>query len=318
MKLKPACVVLSICMWTTRIAFGQDAPAQTPPASPQVTGGPGGPQSLPPPKFVPSEVNTGRGFSIEPFYWFASTEPTLRKGDLFRPATATTTGGNLDFSRVDQRPYGGTLSIPASKTTMVRITYFQAKSIDFLLSPAASTFFKAEANRNDLLFVDYRFSAIKASLDYLTYYWNVGRSELRLKTLWEMQRVGVTPNISIVPVLPDNSLGVPQQVANDYNIFLPTVGVGLEHTLGRHFRWEARGSGMTFGARKARLIDADASISVRFGKFELAGGGKFFSFKTSSNSEHVLRGTMFGPYVGLRYYWRKERPTAGTTAVPKR
>jgi hypothetical protein len=315
-KLNPTRVVLC-CLLAVSSAVAQDTAQPAPSATPQTTGLPTGPQTLPPPKYVPSEENTGRGFSIEPFYMMGNYQPSLHTGLKF--SSTTTNSGDLDYSKLNPRVYGALVSIPASKTSMIRISYFQGKAPDFVVATQPITLFKvADAQPGDGIAADHSFSAIKVSLDYLTYYWNVGKSELRLKTYWEVQRVGITNNVTVFPLLSDGTIGTPLPAGQDFNIILPTIGAGFEHTLGRHFRWEAKGTGMYFGSSRPYIGEADASVNFRYGRWEFSGGGKYFSFKTSSNADQYIKGSVFGPIVGIRYYWHKEKTTAGTAAAPTR
>jgi len=313
-KLNPACVVLCTCILLAPAAFAQDE-QQTPSQTSQTTVQRG---TLPPPKFMPSDVNTGRGFSIEPFFWMGKYDASLHTGDKF--SSTTTNSGDLDFNQTKPRIYGALISIPASKTSMVRVTYFQGKSSDFVLATQPITLFKvADAATGDPIAADLRISSIKVSFDYLTYYWTLGNSELRLKTLWEFQRVGASTDVTVFPLLSDGTFDTPRPAGHDFNIFLPTLGIGFEHTIGRHFRWEAKASGMYFGSSHSRILDSDATVNFRYGRFEFSGGGKLYNFKSSSNDDQFIKGNAFGPFVGIRYYWKKERPTtAGTAAAPTR
>ena len=40
--------------------------------------------------------------------------------------------------------------------------------------------------------------------------------------------------------------------------------------------------------------------------FELLAGGKYFHYKTSPQGEQYIKGTIYGPTVSLRYYFKKQ------------
>jgi len=303
-----ACLVATVSAWAQEPAPQEPAPQQP---APQDTQAAKPSASIPPPKEVPSEVNTGRGYSIEPIYWGARLNTSLREGTQF---TSTTTSGDLDIPYSKPRVYGGIVGIPVSKTSMVRISYFQMPTqAGAVFAPQDLTLFETgNALKDDLVLTSTRVSNLKVSFDYLTYFFKRGNTEFRVKTLWEMQRVGITTDVTILSPQTDGSI-LPTASGHDFNIIYPTLGLGLEHTVSRHFRWEAKGSGMTFGGKRAAIGDGDVSVAFRFGRFEILGGGRFFYFRTSHNYLHFASGTMFGPYAGVRFYFRKERPTAQTT-----
>jgi hypothetical protein len=321
-KLNPACIALCFCLLPAIQNIQAQDQNQQPRAEEQQSPEPQPPTvtqsspTVPPPKFVPSEVNTGRGWSIEPMYWYNSVQPALRTGEKFASAPRS---GDLDYSNLRPTTYGVLVSIPAAKTSMVRVSYFRMrKENDSTILNQDSNFFKIDADAGDPVLLQYAFSNLKASFDYLTYFWNVGKSELRLKTLWEIQWAGVTSDMTILSVDPSSGLATPKPTGHDFVIILPTVGIGLEHTLGRHFRWEAKGSGMSFGGRHSAIVDTEASVALRMGRLELLAGGKMYYYRSSPNDDNYIKGTMFGPYAGIRYYFKKERPTGGTTAAPTR
>jgi len=314
--LNPVRAVLCACVIACIPGWAQEPGAQTvpePAAQPPVEETkPAAAAAIPPPKEIPSEVNTGRGFSIQPIYWLGRMDVNLRTGDRF---TDQPTSGDLNIPSSKPRVVGGVVGIPAGKTSMVRFSYIQMpRQSTGVTAPGDLTLFSAgTAKTGDVIFIDTQVTNLKVSFDYLTYFFKRGNTEFRVKTLWEMQRVGVTTDMIVFAEQDDDTV-LPLAAGRDFNILLPTVGVGLEHTVGRRFRWEARASGMTLGGRKSAMADGDVNAAVRMGRFEFVAGGRFLYFRGSRKSEHVINGNMYGPYVGLRFYWRKERPTAAASA----
>ena len=129
-------------------------------------------------------------------------------------------------------------------------------------------------------------------------------SRLRLKTLYELQRISVNNEVDDFVVDTTGALININPILGSQSVFLPTFGLGLEHTLSRHFRWEMRGSG--FGLpHRGNIGDAEAEIALRFGHFEVLGGGRWLHFKTTPKAAQYNVENLYGPYVSLRYYWKK-------------
>ena len=278
---------------------GATAPAIPPPATP--TAAPAPTATLPPPREVPSIVNTGSGFSIEPIYWRTQGHVLLRRGTT----NTNVDSGDLDYPRHYDRSIGLKINIPVSKNATIRGSYFQTKSDGGTIAPVALNLFKEPIARGDVLGTTYSFAAYKISYDYLTYFWKRGTSELRLKTLWEIQRISLSNEVDDFVVDSTGALVNINPALGEKSMILPTLGLGFEHTLSRHFRWEARASGFALPHRSL-IGDGEAAIAVRFNRFELLGGGRWLHFKTTPRGDHYNSGTLYGPYVALRFYWKKQ------------
>ncbi len=285
-------------------APGTPAPSVPPPSTPPSTtpeADTAQTATLPPPREVPSVVNTGTGFSIEPIYWRTQGNIFLRGGTKDTNADPS----DLDFPRHTDRSIGLKINIPLSKNATLRGSYFQTKGDALTTAPQKLNLFGEEITAGDTLATSYILSMYKVSYDYLTYFWKRGGSEIRLKTLWEIQRISVNGEIDDFVVDSTGALVNINPAIGEKSVFLPTLGLGLEHTLSRHFRWEARASGFAFPHRSL-IGDAEAAIAVRFNRFEILGGGRWLHFKTSPNADQYYYGTIYGPYVGLRFYWKKQ------------
>jgi hypothetical protein len=246
-------------------------------------------------------VNTGNGLSIEPIYWFVRGTPVLRGG----AADTNTDPGNLDFTGKLNRSPGARVSIPVSKNATIRFSYFKANSFTGVTSaPTNLNLFGQAVTSGDLLTTVADLEGFKLSYDYLTYFWKGRSSELRLKTLYEIQRISVNSEVDDFVVDTTGALININPIIASQSVFLPTFGLGLEHTLSRHFRWEVRGSG--FGLpHHGDIGDAEAQIAFRVSHFEVLGGGRWLHFKTSPKAAQYFVENMYGPYVSLRYYWKK-------------
>ena len=277
------------------------APEQTvPPATAPTVATPSA--TLPPPREVPSIVNTGSGLSIEPIYWY-----TRGSAPLVRAGAANVTGAPGEFQYLSE-PYsaiGVRLNIPVSKNATLRGSYFQTQSTGFAVASQNLNLFGQPITSGDLLATRYRVEAFKLSYDYLTYFWKRGNGEIRLKTLWEIQRISVSNEVDDFQTdSSGNLVNINPATATKAFIF-PTFGLGIEHTLSSHFRWEARASGFAL-PHKQVLGDMEANIAFRVKHFELLAGGRYLHYKTSPKADQYDIGSLWGPYVGLRYYWKKQ------------
>jgi hypothetical protein len=275
----------------------QAAPVPIPEPAKQLPPG----AAIPPPKEVPSTVNTGRGFSIEPYFWRGKMDP------IYTDAGHQNTNidpGFLDLRGNSYRSIGAIVSIPIGKTNMLRVSHFDTLNNDGTVVVSNDlTTFKTPIVSGDLVFTRTRLQNTKGGLDYLTYFWKSGEKEFRVKTLWDVQYTTISSELTIIHTDPDSLIATASPGFGDRVSILPTVGLGLENTLSKHIRWEVKGSAMQF---HSRIMDGEANIAFRFGHMEFVGGAKYFNFRTSLNSDHYFKGTVFGPYGGIRYYWKKQ------------
>jgi len=287
------------------------APASTPPPATPSPAATSTPARVPE---VSSTVNTGNGLSIEPIYWFTRGIPVLRAGNAWLAGAGTSPGllsdnaanpGNLDYADRLQRSPGAEVSVPVSKNATIRVTYFRANSyIGATTAPGNINLFGQAITGGDTLATSSNVQGYKLSYDYLTYFWKRGSSELRLKTLYEIQRISVNSEVDDFQVDTTGALININPVIGTQSVFLPTFGLGLEHTLSRHVRWEARGS--AFGLlHRGDIVDAQADVALRVSHLEVLGGARWLHFKTNPASAQYNVESIFGPYVSLRYYWKK-------------
>ncbi len=281
-------------------APGQTPDQTVPPATAPTSAAPSA--TLRPPQEVSSTVNTGTGLSIEPYYWFTRGSAPLVKG-----GAGDTTGMPGDFKYLSQ-PYsaiGVRLNIPVSKNGTVRGSYFQNQSTGFSIATPNLNLFGQTITGGDLLATRYRIEAFKLSYDYLTYFWKRGDAEIRLKTLYEVQRISVSNEVDDFQTDSSGDLVNINPATATKSFFFPTFGLGIEHTLSSHFRWEARASGFAL-PHKQVLGDLEVSIAYRVKHFELLAGGRYLHYKTNPKADQYDIGSLWGPFVGLRYYWKKQ------------
>lgn len=279
----------------------QAEPTPIPPPSGAAQLPPGA--AIPPPKEVPSTVNTGRGASVDLFYWKINIQPFFLGRGKQNPNIDP---GDLTLRGSGYRSVGAQVNIPLGKTNMLRFSHFDTLYNDSTVAaPNDLTLFKVPIVKNDLVFTRSRIQNTKGGLDYLTYFWQRGGKEFRVKTLWEVQYTTVSSELTILHTDPDSLLTNATPGYGDRVIIMPTVGLALENTLSRRLRWEVRGSGMALPGR-SRILDGDATLALRFGHIEFRGGAKYFNLRTSLNAEHYFGAQVFGPYGGIRYYFKKQ------------
>jgi hypothetical protein len=294
--------LLSISVLLTAAAgYAQDQPAAqpTPQTPPQQTTSqtPAAAARTPPaPKETPSTVNTGGGWSIEPIYWLTTVHPILQAG----AADVSTDPGTFAYPDSSKYALGGVISMPLGKTSSLRFSFFQNYKSSSTFAASNLNLFGTAIGGGDFLTAYYRIRDYKVSYDYLTYFFHRGSADFRIKTLWEFQFVDVSNEVDDFSPNGDGTFTV-NPAAGTRSIIYPTLGLGFEGTLSRHFRFEAKGSGFALPHR-AVLGDGEGSLGLRFGHLEFIVGAKAFHFKTSTKKDTYASGTMYGPYGGIRYY----------------
>ncbi len=146
---------------------------------------------------------------------------------------------------------------------------------------------------------------IKASWDYLSYTFHKSTTAIRVKTLYEVQYVTNSFNMAAPYLVGTNDpTGSSYLATGSRSIILPTFGMALGSSFGKHFRWDIRGSG--FGIPKRSSIgDVQATVAFRVGKVELNVGERLYYFKSSPRSDIYMSDTLQGVFGGLRFVFGK-------------
>jgi hypothetical protein len=292
-----ACLAWAAASGSAQVAASAQNPEPPPPAAsptPQASA------TLAAPKEVASPVNNGMGFSFEPFFWKTRAFPEVRQGATYFRIDS----GNFDYPTSANRAIGGRVSIPIGTNGTFRGSFLQMKGDGATASPVNLILFGASANSGDVLVAQYKVELFKLSYDYLTYFWKKKNSDIRLKTLWEVQRISISNTIDDLVPNTDGTF-TDNTAQGTKSILAPTLGLGLEQNVSRHFRWETRASGWGLPHRSA-ILDMEADVAFRSGHFELLVGGKYLHFKTSPKGEQFEKGTVTGPFFSLRYYIKKQ------------
>jgi hypothetical protein len=272
-------------------------PAQPPTTQPTPTQAPPAPTPAKPPatKSAFEELESKWSFGV--FYWRPDRAPILRGG----AASTDPNAQGLDFPGKPRQTPGVTIWFPTGHSNRVEISAFETRGSGSLKASGDVTYFGQTFNSGDLLSTKYKIRDIKATWNYLSYPYPPLDAKFRIKTLWEVQYVRLYPAITG----PQVDLSVPAPYASStLQVILPTLGLGMEWIPSpKHFRFEARGTGMGFPGRSA-LVDADATAVLRIGKFEVFGGGKAFYFRTSPKKEQFMSDRLWGPMGGVRWVFR--------------
>lgn len=252
------------------------------------------PQAAPVPKDPAPEsayIEDG-GVSLQLYYWGAMQRPKVLKG----AKSAVTDPANLDFPGKTHGAYGVMFSVPAGKQNSLRISYFRTDGTGNTTTPTALGLFGIGYNAGDVIYTKYKMQSVKASWDFLSYTFH---NNVRFKTLWGGQVAWFDTNTEAPARTDIDTFATGKKL-----LVYPSLGVGFEQAVSSHFRWETYASGFAIPHR-GTMGDVEGSVALRLGKFEMLGGYKHFSVKTSPKDEFYFKQTLSGPYVGLRWYFEQ-------------
>jgi hypothetical protein len=247
-------------------------------------------QQTPAPAAPPAE-NIEDMVSIGVYYWKPNGGPGLKPGLTSGDPAAQMLGLPSNPSRAD----GLVVTIPAKGFSRVELSYFEALDHNFSTAPRNLLFFDTNIVAGDPILSSYKLTNFKVSWNYLTFPAPPLDARFRIKTFWEVQYTSIKPEID------DPLTDFP--AVKRFNIIYPTAGLGLEYIPSKHFRVEARGS--AFGLpKRAQIWDGEGSAVVRLGGLEIFAGEKLYHFRTSTQKDVFVEGTLAGPYGGVRWVFR--------------
>jgi hypothetical protein len=282
--------------------------AQQPPATPPAT-----PPAAPPPvqteppaskpaaqpsvqtQAAPSgePENIENMFSVALFDWISTSATTgLHAGSqaILPPPH------NVALPGKPYRAFGVLVTFPAKGSSRVEFSYTTLSVNGRIIAPTDLGLFGGTIAQGEPLATAYSLRHLELGYNFLTYP-NPPNAKLRIKTLWEFHYIQVKPTVVATVTAPL------QPLIDSQSIMLPALGLGLEYVASKHFRLELRGSGMYIPFHTS-LGDAEGSAIARVGSIEIFAGGKVLHFKTSSNSDTYIGGTVWGPDVGVRWVFR--------------
>jgi hypothetical protein len=258
---------------------------------------PGPPQTTTPPiverkttRVIPDVPDAAsNSWSIGGFYWVTGGSATLLAGSQSTDPSIQ----NLVLPTPKDQTPGFRITTPAGKYNRIEISGFQTNTNGTTTATQDLNFFGNPFTLGDKLQTNYRIRNVKADWDYLMYP-APPTSKLRFKALFGFEYIGARATIS-APL--DTNATTAQ---GSRNLFLPTLGVGVDFVANKYIRLELRPSAMAF-PHKSYIIDGEASIVVSVGHIEVVGGGRYLHFRTSPNSDQYVRATLTGPSIGIRY-----------------
>lgn len=290
-------VFLCLCVLGTGFAQ-QPAPPLPQPGPPAQTQPPAAGTKTAPAAEQQPDTSDGQA-SISLFDWLTPSHPYMQTGR----SAATGVVANLTYpSQAAKQSPGLILSFPVGKNNTLRMSYFRTQGHGNTSPTETLNIFGGTFNPGDYLSVGYTLQNAKISLDYLSWPFPI-KGNLRVKTLWEVQYTTIKTTLD-APLAPttDSSGNAVQTTGTGSNWFIyPSLGMGLEYFISKHFRWEASGSGFAFPHRSA-IWDAETLLAYRSGQFEIIFGAKGFHFKTSPKRDEFVHDTLAGGFVGVRYY----------------
>ena len=247
-----------------------------------------------PPARPRTEHTIDNMFSISVFYWRPDHgQPGFFPGKL----TTTTVSQRLDLGR-STRANGAVLTFPTKGYNRLEIGYWVTRASASTRATEPLNLFAANVKKGELVASKYEVRNIRLSWNYLSFPVPALDAKLRLKTFWEVQNTSIKPTVSF----PESS-DPGATVGDSQMVTWPGVGIGMEYVPSKHFRMEARISGMAFPG-KSRYADAEITLVGTMGHLELFGGGKGFHFRTTPNSGIYQQATIWGPMGGIRWVFR--------------
>ncbi|HEY1341015.1 MAG TPA: hypothetical protein VGF59_26065 [Bryobacteraceae bacterium] len=247
------------------------------------------------------------GWDIGVLGWFPTQHPTIDKGK----ASDFTNPSLLTFAGKPKFAEGADVGFAVGRHNQLRFYYTEAKAAGNTTVNHDVTLFDQTYNAGDLVSTNYRVQDFKLVFEFLTWPFPVESRKFRLRTLWGVRYLTVR-SIFDAPLKPiTDSSGNPLVDASGQpitfrtegskNVIYPSLGIGVQQYIGRYVRLEAAGAGFAWPHRSV-VWDADGSVNVRAGHFELRVGVKALHFKTSPKSDFFNTGTLAAPFVGLRWY----------------
>lgn len=293
----PICLV---ALLFPAVLVAQDPPVAAPQAG-ETT--PRAQTPLPPPKksTVPDYPDP-RTLTIGAFFWLTlpAPQPNLIGGE------AATGYSTLDgLGKQHPTSEGLDISYPITRTGELHLEAFEAKGDGTQIAPAATTLFSTGYNKGDFLSTQYQIQGAKLYLDDLLHPFKFPVEKFRLKSLWEVQYVGIQTTIDAPLKTTSTSTGtvVSNAVSGTRQVVLPTFGIAAEYALRPHVLLRAAATG--FGIpHHADLWDAEGTVSWRRSKtWEVKAGYKIMYFKSSPKRDEYNTDTLSGVFVGLRYHF---------------
>jgi hypothetical protein len=263
---------------------------------------------LPPlPKIVDIRMPGERGVGIGLGGWSVLSHVTILKGR----AASTEYPGDLDLNSAQKFGENVDITIAAGLHNVLRITGDIDRASGSNTAATNLVLWNRYYPAGSYITTAYRLRHVKASFEYLTWPYPVKTSRFRLRSLWQIQYVDIqsTFNAPLNPTVDANGNPIVDSSGNlvKYDAsatkwyVIPSVGLGAQEYFTPNISMEFNASGFAI-PHHTNLWDSDATANVRIGRYEIRLGIKAFHFHSSPNVDFTMRGTLFGPYIGLRWH----------------
>lgn len=263
---------------------------------------------LPPlPKIVDILMPGERGFSLGVGGWSLTSRVSILKGR----GAGTEYPGDLGLNSAQKYGENVDFAIAAGPHNIVRVTADRDRASGSTYAPTALVLWNRQYNAGDYITTGYRLRHVKVSFEYLTWPYPVKTSRFRLRSLWQIQYVDLQTTLNAPlnstvdangnPLVDASGNLIGYDASGSKWFMLPSIGLGMQEYLSRGISLEVNGSGFLV-PHHANLWDTDAAANIRIGHYEVRLGAKAFHFQTSFNADFVMRGTLFGPFIGLRWH----------------
>ncbi len=283
------------------VAGGAQEPAQNPPSQGPTTKLPPPLPPRPPDEYMPDEGK----LSVGVWGWLGRGQPIIDAGPLYGtnifgnsvhiPAS---TPSRLSFQGQPKLFQGADVTIPAIKRNQVRISYFRGNAAGNIVIPTDLVLWGGNYAKGTYLSTNYHLQNVKVSYEFVTWPFPIGSRKIRVKTLYQFQYTHMTTAFD-APFL--STANGPNTASGNKTLYAPTLGLGVDYYVTRHFRLEGNATGFMI-PHHWTIWDTDASMAYRVGRVELRIGAKAFHFRTSPKQDYYLRDTPAGAFVGLRYF----------------
>ena len=317
-----SCFFCACLAWSFAVA---PARAQQPPAAPPVTASPQAPagqdsqdestetpdtSALMPvpalPKIPEVQMPGERGISLGIGIWNGNAKPELEKGSF--PYAYL---GNIRMMGNPKYDQSADLRVPIGLHDVIWASYMSSRAAGNVYAPSELGLITQVYLQGDYLATDYHIVSYKIGFDYLAWPYPVKTSRFRLKTVYEVEflraRVGFdAPLLAITdaygnPLYSQSGGILSYATSHTYQFYIPQVGLDMQYWLARGVRLEGRGAGFSIPHHQ-NSWDFEGSINFRAGHAELRVGYSGQHFRTSALQDFWVRGTMVGPFIGLRFY----------------
>jgi hypothetical protein len=297
----------------------QAPPAQTPAGqTPAAQGSPDQPTSNAPivvappdlPKYPDVRLPGEYGFYIGIDTWSPQEHIIWNTGRN----SGLTTAAYVNMQGEPKYGKGAQVGIAVGLHNSLNFSYLETRAAGDFITPVILTVAGGQTYAaGTLVSTDHNIQDVKISFDYLTWPYPVESRKFRLKTLYQIQYVAAKAGFDapLLPLVDANgnlildSSGNPisYQSSETKWFILPTFGVSATQYITRNLRLEASADG--FGIpHHSLLYEGEATVNFRISAFEIRGGGKFFHFKTSTDQDFYLKGSLASVFFGIRWYSR--------------